>query len=121
MPDIQSIERIISIEFSDIVEGTEIVHNKLRIFLKENSFVDIWFSEKIKGRYAYHWDRRNIDDKFYRYDNIPHKKWRSIKTYPHHFHNGSSRKEDTKESDISNDIAGVRRFFSFIKKKIEID
>jgi len=113
VPDLSLIERILSIEFAEIVEATEIARNKLRVFLKEDSFVDIWFSTKIKGRYSLHWDRRKINNTIYRHDNMPHKRWKTIKTFPKHFHNGSSKGEDVKESFISdNPISAVREFLN---------
>jgi hypothetical protein len=39
-------------EFPDVVVGTEIIEGKLRIFIADESFIDIWFSEKRKGVYA---------------------------------------------------------------------
>jgi len=41
-------------EFPDIVEFTEITH-KLRIFIVDGSFVDVWLSKRL-NRYAYHWE-----------------------------------------------------------------
>jgi len=120
VPDLILIERILTIEFSEIIEATEIIHNKLRIFLKEESFVDIWFSSRIKGRYSHHWDRRKIDNTFYRHDNMPHKKWETVKTFPKHFHNGSSKDKDVKESFLNDEpVTSVREFFKFIKERIK--
>ena len=48
-------------EFPDVVFGTEIVEGKLRIFIAGESFIDIWFSKKREGAYAYHWERRMVD------------------------------------------------------------
>jgi len=41
-------------EFGDIVEATRVVDGKLRVFLKDESFIDIWLSVRKKGVYAYH-------------------------------------------------------------------
>ena len=35
-------------EFPDVVVGTEIVEGKLRVFIVDKSFIDVWFSEKEK-------------------------------------------------------------------------
>lgn len=86
-------------EFPDIVEGTKIVEGKPRLLLSDESFVDIWFSEKRKGIYAYHWERMNIDGTIYRYDNLPDKETRKLTTFPKHFHNGSE--EVISESHLS--------------------
>ena len=99
-------------EFPDIVEFTEIMH-KLRIFIVDGSFVDVWLSERL-NRYAYHWERRHIDGKIFRHDNIPHAKWKFVKTSPKHFHNGSE--ENVIESYISdNPEEAIREFLTFIR------
>ena len=41
-------------EFADIVEATRIVENKLRIFLVDGSYIDVWFSIRRPGVFAYH-------------------------------------------------------------------
>lgn len=53
-------------DFADIVEGTKVVEGKLRVFLKDESFIDVWLSVKKKGVYAYHWERGNVDGTIYR-------------------------------------------------------
>lgn len=40
--------------FPEVVIGTKIVEGKLRIFMGDEGFIDVWFSEKRKGVYAYH-------------------------------------------------------------------
>jgi len=108
----QRLSDIAEIEFSDIVDVIEDFKDKLRIHLKDGSFIDIWFSKKIKGRYAYHWERRQIDVKIYRHDNIPHKRWKSVKTFPKHFHNGSEG--NVCESLISDEHTNaIRAFLTF--------
>ncbi len=88
-------------EFSDIVERTMQIDGKLRILLIDGSFIDIWLSVKRTGTYAYHWERRNVDGKVYRYNNLPDKKAKSLQTYPKHFHNGGENK--VLESDLSDE------------------
>lgn len=41
-------------DFADIVEGTVAIEGKLRILLRDESFIDIWLSIKKKGVYGYH-------------------------------------------------------------------
>lgn len=53
------LSRLVLMDFPDIVEGTKIVEGKLRLLLSDQSFIDVWFSEKRKGIYAYHWERKN--------------------------------------------------------------
>jgi len=115
--NIEKLKDIAEIEFEDIVENAVITDlNQLRIFLKEGSFVDVWFSLKLKGRYSYHWERRMIDGSIYRHDNAPHKKWKKIRTFPKHFHNGSE--DNVVESEISEiPEEGLREFLEFVRKK----
>ena len=77
-------------EFADIVEATRIVENKLRIFLVDGSYVDVWFSIRRPGVFAYHWERRGLDGTVYRYDNVPNRRARGLPTFPKHFHEGSA-------------------------------
>ena len=39
-------------EFQDIVTFTSRLDEKLRIFLVDKSYVDIWFSRKLKGEFG---------------------------------------------------------------------
>ncbi len=86
-------------DFADIVEGTTVIEGKLRILLKDESFIDVWLSAKKKGVYAYHWERKNIDGTIYRYNNLPDKEAKKLQTYPKHFHNKTQ--ENVIESDLS--------------------
>ena len=93
--------------------------NEIKIFLIDGSFIDIWFSLKLKGRYSYHWERRHIDGTIYRHDNAPHKKWHEVKTFPKHFHKGSENL--VVESNINSDIRdALRKFLEFARKKLKI-
>lgn len=105
-------------EFPDVVVGTEIVEGKLRIFIADDSFIDIWFSEKRKGVYAYHWERRMVDGTIYRHDNLPDREARKLETFPKHFHEGSEEK--IRESRISDDPEQViRQFLTFVREVSE--
>lgn len=105
-------------EFPDIVVSASItrgplnVAKSLRIFLIDNSFLEIWISDK---KYSYHWQK--IDGRIYRHDNAPHKKHKHIKTFPKHLHYGSE--DNVKESDIDNksEIA-IRDFLKFIRENL---
>jgi hypothetical protein len=78
---------IAEIEFVNIVVSTfPLDVNSLRIALTDGSFIEIWFSLQLAGRYSYHWERRAIDGTIFRHDNAPHKRWLHVKTYPRHFH-----------------------------------
>jgi hypothetical protein len=87
--DARRLKEIAEIEFSDIVEDVIITDiNELRIILVDNSFIDVWYSLKLEGRYSYHWERRHLDNSIYRHNNAPHVRWQEVKTFPKHFHNG---------------------------------
>jgi hypothetical protein len=108
-------------EYQDIVERTELVLSpagrmrKLRIYLLDSSFVDVWYSSK--GDYSFHWERRFINDSLYRHDNAPHARWRYVPTFPKHFHNG---REDNVESSFISDSPeeALRNFLDFVRGKL---
>lgn len=116
--DIKNLIDIAAIEFSDIVEDIVSDTGHLRIFLKEGSFIDIWYSLYNKGRYSYHWERRIINGKIYRHNNAPHKRWENIPTFPKHFHNGNEL--EVEPSKIPDEYTeAVRYFLNFVKQKIK--
>jgi len=104
-------------EFADIVIDTLIFEGKLRIFLKDDSFIDIWLSIKKRGVYAYHWERRSVDGTIYQYDNLPDPRAKKLKTYPKHFH--FKIEENIIESEI-NDIPeeAIKTVLEFVRKII---
>lgn len=56
MAILERIKKNIEIDFSDIIDEIEIEIseiNEMRIILKDETFIDIWFSLKLPGRYAY--------------------------------------------------------------------
>jgi len=72
--DVERLREIAEVEFADIVAEVLIPDlNELRIILTDGSFMDVWFSLKLAGRYSYHWERRAVDGAIYRHDNAPHK------------------------------------------------
>lgn len=83
---LKKLANISETEFADIVTGYDISEGKLRLYLADGSFLDVWFSRQLEGRYAYHWERRHVDDSIYRWDNAKHNAWKNIRTFPHHFH-----------------------------------
>jgi len=57
---------IADVEFDDIVEEAYSPDiNELRVILVDGSFIDVWFSLKLVGRYSYHWERKAIDGTIY--------------------------------------------------------
>lgn len=80
--------KIAETEFLDLVIGAQDLGHKLRIYLKDKSFIDFFYStQSIDLKFAIHWERTHLDSKIYRIDNTPDKKWKKVKTYPVHFHN----------------------------------
>lgn len=109
-------------EFSDIVEDAEIINSesgrpkKLRIYLIEETFIDIWFSS-VTGSYSYHWERKDIDGSLYRHDNAPHHRWSYVKSFPRHFHSGSE--ENVIDSTLPEDPQeALRTFLIFCREKL---
>ncbi len=52
--DLERLCEIAEVEFSDLVIEVLILDaNELRIILRDRSFVDVWFSLKLHGRYSY--------------------------------------------------------------------
>lgn len=116
--DIRKLKEIAEIEFWDIVGDVIITDiNELRITLTDDSFIDVWYSLKLKGRYSYHWERRHIDGLIYRHDNAPHRKWKDVTTFPKHFYDGDEKK--VIESHISEQPnEALRDFLLFVRQKL---
>lgn len=91
----KALEEIARNDFSDIIKDTALIGgrsaqpNKLRIYLKDGSFLDVWLSDE--DDYSFHWEQRAVRGLIHRWDNAPDHP--DIKTFPHHFHDG-------KESNI---------------------
>jgi Family of unknown function (DUF6516) len=113
--DVEWLREIAEVEFADIVVEAIIPDiNELRIILTDGSFVDVWFSLKLEGRYSFHWERRALDGKIYRHDNAPHKRWESVATFPRHFHDGSEM--NVLESYLSEvPEQALREFLAFVR------
>jgi len=118
----EKIEKEILSDFSDVVLTTKTIYSpagfpkKLRINFFDSSYLDIWFSKN--KDYSYHWERRLIDGRIFRHDNAPHERWKRIKTFPKHFHNGKD--SEVIESEISNNpLIAIKQFISFIKEKLK--
>ena len=83
----------------------------------DGSYLDVWFSLKIEGRFAYHWERRMIDGSIYRYDNRPHEDLKGMRSFPEHFHHGSD--EQIKESEFSKvPKKALREFLQIVRAKL---
>src|SRR3990167_4674994 len=114
--------RIAETEFSDIVISTHDLGHKLRIYLKDKSFIDFFYTEKLKERrFAIHWERNHIDNTFYRLDNTPDPKWKKVKTFPVHFHSQKYNQVDvpsfpTKSPKLENIL---RYFLKFVRIQLQ--
>lgn len=120
MFDYKNLKQIAEIEFFDIVNSSEIINNrKLRIYLNDTSYVDVFYSPLgYKKYFAFHWERTFIDNTIYRIDNVPDGQWKYVSTYPQHFHDGSY--ENVKESNLSgNPNEALREFLRFVRNKLE--
>jgi len=107
--------------YPDIVEEVQILYTssgtptKLRAYIVDGSYLDIWLAKSSK--YSYHWEQRHINGKLYRHDNAPHPKWSHVKTYPKHYHNMSNG--TVEESNIPDDpIQAVSAFLTFIRESL---
>jgi hypothetical protein len=86
----------------DIGDSAKIINkrsagsSKLRVLLKDGSYLDIWFS--VSGKYSFHWEQRAQRGKIYRHDNAPD--FPAIATHPAHLHDGEE--SNVKPSRISN-------------------
>ncbi|NIM10389.1 MAG: hypothetical protein GTO45_00230 [Candidatus Aminicenantes bacterium] len=109
----EEILKITRVEFEDIVDVVSFVNYKLRLVLKDKSFVDVGISKRISGRFSFHWECKNQN--LYRYDNFPDEQWKNVETYPFHFHKGTQNKVDA--SPFSADLlTGFREFMEFVRK-----
>ena len=117
MPDLEQLSGIAEQEFSDIIESTEIIRDKLRVVLIDESFIDFWWSAEIPGRFACHWERTHIDGKIFRHNNMPHSKWQSVQTFPQHYHDGGTG--EVIASFLANDPEGaVREFLAYARVRL---
>jgi len=112
-------KRIAETEYKDIVIKTIFVHKrtigsaKLRILLKNQSFIDIWLSET--GKYSYHWEASAQKGLIYRHDNAPD--YPNISTHPKHLHDGNEK--NVKPSDISdNPQTAIKQVLNHIREQL---
>jgi len=117
--NVKQLQQIAEVEFSDIVAEAVVSDiNELRIILMDGSFIDVWYSLKLKDRYSYHWEHRAIDGKIYRHDNAPHQCWQFVDTFPKHFHDGAEKNVIASNiSDIPEEA--LRDFLSFVQKVMD--
>lgn len=70
---------IIKESYSDIIQKAEIIEERLRLTLYDESFIDILYPIPLK--YSFHWQQKN---KIFRFDTAPHH--RDLITFPRHIH-----------------------------------
>lgn len=116
----QKLAHICGEEFSDIVEQVQFIKSgsagstKLRISLKEQSYIDVWLS--VSGKYSYHWERRAKAGRMFRHDNAPD--FPTVPTFPKHFHDGSEN--NVKESFLSDKPEeAIREILNFVRSTCE--
>jgi hypothetical protein len=118
----ESLQAIALAEYADIVDQARVLTLtmgdplKLRLDVVDGSLIDVFLSAS--GKYSYHWERRLTSaGDLYRHDNAPHDKWRYVRTYPRHFHDGSEG--NVVESHISSvPEQALREFLFFVRAKL---
>ena len=111
----------VELKFSDILRSAELIRGtagrirKLRLYLIDNTFVDIWYAPD--GSYSYHWEQRHVRNVIYRHDNAPHKAWQNVSTFPNHCHDGNQ--ENVIESSLPDDAYdAVEEFLRLVRAKM---
>ena len=118
MNSLEQLRRIAEIEFASIVIQTSFLGPKLRVLLRDTSYVDVWVTRKLTHRFGFHWERRHLDGTIYRYDNFPDTDWAEVSTFPFHFHAGSQGKVVAAPFAITLD-QGFRDFMAFVQQTLE--
>jgi hypothetical protein len=108
-------------EYPDVVEDIHIHHTpsgtpaKLRVYIVDGSYLDIWLSGS--GKCSYHWEHRHTTGQIHRHDNAPHPSWSHVKTFPKHYHEGSDNR--VQESYLPDDpMQAVRIILTFIRERL---
>lgn len=115
--DIATLKAIAETEYAEIVQNVDSDLNRMRVYLTDDSFLDVWYSLENEGRYSYHWERRHLDGTLYRHNNAPHKKWNHVTTFPKHFHRGSE--EQVAASSLSDHPPdALREMLDFAQRTI---
>ncbi len=114
------LEQIAKTEFSDIVKNTALIGgksaqpNKLRVFLIDGSFLDIWLSEE--NDYSFHWEQRAVRGLVHRWDNAPDHP--EVETFPNHFHDG--KENNVLSSHLDADMRhAFKEVLGFIRAKLK--
>lgn len=65
MSPLDRLRRIAEVEFADSVVQTDMLGAKMRVLLADDSYIDVWVSRKLSGRFGFHWERRHLDGRIY--------------------------------------------------------
>jgi hypothetical protein len=114
---LERVRRIAEVEFAAIVTQTDVLGSKLRVLLTDTSYIDVWASRKLSGRFGFHWERRHVDGRIYRYDNFPDTNWSGVSTFPFHFHEGDQ--DTVTAAPFAPAIEqGFREFMAFVQQTL---
>ena len=54
MVSLKDLKRIAEVEFADIVKSSILIDHKMRIILKDNSFLDVYLSQRLTDKFGFH-------------------------------------------------------------------
>jgi hypothetical protein len=115
---LEELKYLIEDRFLDIVvKILQPSPEKLRLILKDGSFIDIRISQTFKNRFDFHLERRHIDNTIYRYDNFPDLKFKNLKTFPYHFHKKKENKVENSPFRKKLPYAFID-FMEFVRKEM---
>ena len=119
MTDLEILKEIIEDQFLDIVEDIlRPSEEKLRVVLKDGSFIDVRLSQKVKNRFDFHWERRHINGNIFRYDNFPDIRFKRLKSFPYHFHYKKENK--VVEAEFRKSLKhGFKDFMDFVRNYLK--
>jgi hypothetical protein len=116
----RTLEEIAKSDFPDIVKNSALIGgksaqpNKLRVFLIDGSFLDVWLSEE--SDYSFHWEQRAVRGLIHRWDNAPDHP--EVDSFPHHFHDG--KENNIMSSQLDTDMKGAfKEVLGFIRTKLK--
>jgi len=97
-----------------LIGGKSAQPNKLRVFLIDGSFLDVWLSED--NDYSFHWEQRAVRGLIHRWDNAPDHS--EVDSFPHHFHDGKENKIMSSHLDADMRCA-FKEVLGFIRIKLK--
>jgi len=109
---LRNLLKVVTEEFGDIVTDARVIEEtRLRIVLKDNSTMDIFYPRTDK--YSFHWRRK---DEIVRINTAPH---HPGPTFPRHVHLGSEERvvpDEVTSLDASPE-ENIRRVLSWVRKQ----